>query len=255
LKKKLDNQIAIVILHTRSSNKRKVHIMKIKYSALVSDVRGKLNGSVASKNRYGAYLRNKVTPVNRKTTLQQNVRASLSSISKAWRTLTEAQRQSFNSLAAEVNKTNIFGDKVTLSGAALFMRLNRNIAVVGGTAISTAPAIPTLPSMNFLVLTAKVAAGLISLAGQFDGPDTGMTFVIRATPQVSAGINFVKSEFRQLTTSEVGDGFPIVLTNDYASRFGAPILGKKIFVELFAVHSTTGFASQPVQCQTIVVAS
>ena len=40
---------------------------KILTTAIVADIRNKLNGSVFSKNRYGAYVRTKVTPVNPQT--------------------------------------------------------------------------------------------------------------------------------------------------------------------------------------------
>ena len=61
---------------------------KIKLSAIVSEMRGKLNGSVFSKNRGGAYIRTKVTPVNPQSLAQGLVRATLTNLSQAWRGLT-----------------------------------------------------------------------------------------------------------------------------------------------------------------------
>jgi hypothetical protein len=226
--------------------------MKIKYSALVSDVRGKLNGSVASKNRYGAYLRNKVTPVNRRTTLQQNVRGSLSSISKAWRDLSETQRLGFNNLAAEVNKTNIFGDKITLSGAALFMRLNRNLDAIGETRITTAPAIPVLTSISSLSFTATASTHLMPIAFTISGTTHSCTLIVRATPQVSQGINFVKSEFRQLLTLADDDTSPYAAGSNYEAKFGSLVVGKKVFVSFQVIHTATGFPGGKIQAQAIV---
>ena len=45
--------------------------MKIKLSALVSDARGKLNGSYMAKSQHGLVLRNKMTPKNPKSSKQQ----------------------------------------------------------------------------------------------------------------------------------------------------------------------------------------
>ena len=39
----------------------------MKFGALVVDGRNKIGGQVASKNRAGAYLRNKVTPSKKRT--------------------------------------------------------------------------------------------------------------------------------------------------------------------------------------------
>ena len=54
------------------------NMAKILMTAIVADIRNKLNGSVFSKNRYGAYVRTKVTPVNPQSTAQQNTRNNLS---------------------------------------------------------------------------------------------------------------------------------------------------------------------------------
>ena len=42
---------------------------KIKMTAIVADMRNKLNGSVFSRNRGGAYIRTKVTPINPQTSV------------------------------------------------------------------------------------------------------------------------------------------------------------------------------------------
>ena len=70
--------------------------MKILWGALVVDGRRKIGGQVASKNRGGAYMRNKVTPVNPQTAAQTAIRNRLAGLSQAWRALTAAQRAAWN---------------------------------------------------------------------------------------------------------------------------------------------------------------
>ena len=55
--------------------------MKIKYSALVMGVSGKLNGSVGATNKGGAYLRNKGVVSNPNTPAQAAVRSRFGSLS------------------------------------------------------------------------------------------------------------------------------------------------------------------------------
>ena len=93
---------------------------KIKYSALVQEMRNKLNGSVLSKNRYGNYVRNKTTPVNPQTVFQQNQRSRLSAVSQAWSSLSEEARRGFARLAENHPYTDIFGDQKKLDGKAMF---------------------------------------------------------------------------------------------------------------------------------------
>ena len=55
--------------------------MKIKFGAIVVDGRNKIGGHVMSKNRAGAYMRTKVSPVNPRSLDQMSVRSRLSAIS------------------------------------------------------------------------------------------------------------------------------------------------------------------------------
>ena len=229
--------------------------MLIKFGAIITDGRGSLGGHVMSRNTYGAIMRTKVTPVNRSTTLQQNVRSSLTAIAQLWRSITDAQRAAWGSLAQEVSRTNIFGDSVKLTPFNLFIRLNRNLNAIGVSPISDAPALPTSVSVLSLTLTAKVAAGLVSLAYTLSAAGTGNHLLIQATPQVSAGISFVKSEYRQLVTIAATAASPYVATASYAAMFGAPVLGKRIFVKAKVVNDASGFDSVATQTSTIVLAT
>ena len=229
--------------------------MLIKCGAIVTDGRGSVGGHTMSKNTYGAYMRTKVTPVNRSTTAQQAVRQSLTAIAQLWRTLSDAQRSAWDSLAREVSRTNIFGDSVSLTSFNLFLRLNRELNNIGVASISNAPNIPTVSSLTSLTLTAKVAAGLVSLAYLPTPVPASHEMVIDFTPQVSQGISFVKSEYRKLAVSDAAAASPYVGTSDYATRFGAPILNKRIFARAKFVEKTTGFSSLWLQCSTIVIAS
>ena len=64
---------------------------KIKMTAIVADMRNKLNGSVFSRNRGGAYIRTKVTPINPQTAAQVQARSLLTSLSQGFRSLSQAQ--------------------------------------------------------------------------------------------------------------------------------------------------------------------
>ena len=99
---------------------------KVKFSALISEMRNKLNGSVFARNRGGAYLRTKVTPTNPMTIAQVQARSLLTSFSQAWRGLTEDQRQAWLSVVDQWSRTDVFGDVVNPSGSTLYIRLNIN---------------------------------------------------------------------------------------------------------------------------------
>jgi hypothetical protein len=215
----------------------------VKFSALVSDMRKKLNGSVFSHNRGGNYLRNKVTPVNPKTSYQVATRARFAQYSQNWRNLTAAQISAWNAATPGYAKSNIFGDLKNPTGLQLYQKVNNNLIASGGTAI-TSPAAPkgvsvvTLTSLTYTV-------GVPALSIVFAGPVPALTRVkVFATPPMSAGINFVKSQLRLISTLAPAATSPANILAAYQAKFGSVgAIGQKIFVAFQFVDQTSGIAS------------
>ena len=229
--------------------------MKVKWGALIVDGRNKIGGQVASKNRHGAYMRNKVTPVNPKSSFQVSVRARLSSLASAWRGLTAAQRLAWNAAVSDYKKTDIFGDIQNPSGFNLFVKLNTNLLNIGIAQI-TDPPLPVAVTV-FTAFTVAAAEGAQTMTATV-APATlpvGEKIIIRATPALSAGKTFVKSEFRQISVVAAVVAGSIDLAATYIAKFG-PIgaAGSKIFVEIIHVSSVTGQMSQVQQASAIVAA-
>lgn len=227
--------------------------MKIKYSALVSDMSGKLNGSVATKNRYGSYLRNKVTPVNRKTSFQLAIRAIFTLATQAWRGLTSAQRSQWNEGASNFSRTNIFGDIRNLSGFNLFVKLNSNLLGIGEAQITSCPLPVSVNSVVLGSVTVDNSSQSVTLASST--PIAATTKLeVYATAGLSAGKKFVASEFRKIATLDNTDTFPYVASADYIAKFGVvPAAGTKVFVKVKAIDKATGIPGAESQVECIVV--
>lgn len=229
--------------------------MKIKWGALVVDGRNKIGGQVASKNRAGAYMRNKVTPVNPKSASQVTQRARLSGLASAWRGLTAGQRLAWNAAVSDYKKTDIFGDIQNPSGFNLFVKLNTNLLNISVAQISDPP-LPVAVTV-FTALTLAAAEGAQTMVATV-APATlpaGEKIIVRATPALSAGKTFVKSEFRQIAVIAAVVAGSIDLAASYIAKFG-PIgaAGSKIFVQIIHVSSVTGQMSQVQETSTIVAA-
>jgi len=224
---------------------------KLLFTAVVADMRNKLNGTVFSKNRYGAYARTKVTPVNPQTSSQQNTRNNLATNSQAWRGLTETQRQGWIDAAPSFPFTDIFGNSKILSGAALYVKLNNNLVNAGEVAIADAPSPVSIPALNSLVLT---ATGVPALSLAFDPSPVPADFALQifATPNVTAGRYFVKNLFRFITTVAAAGTTPANILAAYQAVHGDPITGQKIFVRAFMVSTITGQAGIPLEAVDIV---
>jgi hypothetical protein len=227
---------------------------KILMTAIVADIRNKLNGSVFSKNRYGSYIRTKVTPVNPQTTAQQNVRNRLATNSQAWRGLTESQRNGWITAASSFPTTDIFGNPKILSGNALYVSLNNNLAVIGAALITDAPSPVSIPALSIVSLTADISSSTFDIDFLQSPIPAGVAMVVEATPQVGPGISFVKNLYRNVNSFAAATNSPIDLFADYVAKFGALTLGQKVFVRCFYVSTVTGQAGIAVSAGTVIVA-
>lgn len=225
---------------------------KILMTAIVADIRNKLNGSVFSKNRYGGYVRTKVTPVNPQTLFQQNIRSILSVLSQAWRGLTESQREAWIAAAANFPFTDIYGNTKILSGSALFVKFNTNLTNAGQAPITDPPSPVTLPIALADTLTA--AAGIPALSLTFTTSPVPANFQLQvyATPNITPGRSFVKNQFRLISNIAAAATSPADLLADYSARFGNPVAGQKIFVKIAAVSLITGQLGTPSSAMAVV---
>lgn len=227
---------------------------KIKYSALVSDMRNKLNGSVLSKNRYGSYIRNKTTPVNPQTSYQMLQRSYLSALSAAWRSLTQAQRDAWTASAGQRPRTDIFGDPKILAGNALYVSANLNLLRSGNSQIDVPGELVDVPSVVAGSFTFEVDAGVLQTA-QFNITPTavpsGFKLVVYATPGMGAGISYIKNQLRYLGNFVPAAG-AVDISSAYEARFGVPNIGERVFVRVALVSNTTGQLGLPSEVSTVV---
>jgi len=228
--------------------------MKIKFGAIITDGRNKIGGQVVSKNKAGAYMKNKVTPANPQTTYQIAKRANVTSISQAWSGLTDTQRTAWKAAAVNYAKSDIFGDLRNPSGFNLFMWLNLNLLNVGESQISTPPASSTVSSLTLLTLTVVLtdASGIVTFAP--DPVPANHKLVILASAALSPGRAYSKSYMRQLEVVDAATASPAQLSTDdaYENKFGLPAEGKKIWVAAFLVNTVNGSASALLTASAIV---
>lgn len=118
---------------------------KIKLSALASDMKGKANGSVFSKNNGGLYFRNNPNGGGKKSAKWDAQKARFSSLASQWRNLTTTEQDAWNSMSPSYPTTNAFGDPRISSGYELYMRLNGALISQGKNVLSTPMPPRTLP--------------------------------------------------------------------------------------------------------------
>lgn len=232
---------------------------KIKFGMMMTDARGKLGGQVFSRNRAGAYVRTKVTPINPRTTFQQSVRSVFGSISSAWSSLTAAQRASWNEAVSNWQRTNIFGDLTTPTGKSLFQRLNNSLIqnVAGSSPLLLAPTPVEVPIVD--EVTAEWTINGIDSTLILMWSHQAVTAIdpedylvqIRATAPLPPGRYYHQNLLRVIAIGDLEDD-TYNLTSAYVSRFGvspADVTSGNIFVEVRVVSKLTGQLGVPFSTQ------
>lgn len=204
---------------------------KIKFGMMMTDARGKLGGQVFSKNRAGAYVRTKVTPVNGRTIDQMFNRNILGSLSAGWNDLTQAQINAWNGAVSDWQKTDVFGDLKKPTGKNLYTSLNKNLLQSGQVAINLPPDKMEIPIISATAVVVDETAETITFTGLSTVP-SDVVLQVRATEALPTGVNYIKNRLRVIDNIASGSITPADVYTAYEAKFGTIVAGQKIGFEL-----------------------
>ncbi len=225
---------------------------KVKFTAVVADMRNKLNGSVFARNRGGAYVRTKVTPLNPQSLRQVAARNLLTSLAQGFRSLSQAQITAWNEAVTQWQTTDIFGDLVSPTGLALYVRLNSNISNGGGTLISTPPAPQGAAALVELSLSAAVTGDVFDITFDPATVPADHSLYIESTAMLSPGINNANSRFRYIDNYGATTASPIDAFAAQTAKFGSLVAGQKAYVRCKLINLITGEVSLALKASAIV---
>lgn len=215
---------------------------------LIEPRSGSLQGLTSSRNRYGQYVRSRAIPVNPNTTAQGTVRNRMSLNAAAWRDLTDAQREGWESLGSQMSRTDSLGQTYTLNGFGAYCSVNNNNLAAGNAVVSAAPALVT-PS-GLLTATITSTGGTLAIAYTTTPLAAGVRLFVYASPQRNAGRAF-EGDLRLIFASAAAAASPANILAAYTARFGAPVVGNKIFFALVLYEA--GFRSGPMSTSHVVI--
>lgn len=227
---------------------------KVKFGVVVSDMRNKLNGSVFARNKGGAYVRTKVTPLNPQTTAQVSARALLTQLSQNFRSLTQEQITAWNNAIQQWGTTDIFGDVVNPTGLALYVRLNANILNAGGTAIVTPPSPIGADAITALSLAGDVSSSTYTVTFAPASVPADHAMYLESTTMLSPGINNANSKFRSIAVLAPAAASPYAAYAAQTSKFGPLVAGQKAFIRAKFINRLTGEVSQALTASAVITA-
>lgn len=230
---------------------------KMTPGAIVSEVRGTIAATTFARNKGGAVIRNRITPINRRSPAQTARRQSLASLASSFRGLSQAQIAAWNAATANFPQSDNLGQTIYLSGEQLYVRVNANLILIGEAQITDPPNPVSFDAVAFTSLTATADDQNISLAFTPTVPN-GQQLVVYASRPLSAGKSFVpESEFRFLTSVAAAQTSPQDISAAYAAVFGSieGSTSQKIFIRMNLVDEATGLAGQSVRGSGVVAAT
>lgn len=226
--------------------------MKYVPSALVGQLSKSLGSTTASRNRFGSYFRNRVTPVNPNTPRQSIVRTRLQTLSELWRLLLLGQQDAWKSFGESVVRTDSLGRTYNLTGAQAYTSVNLNRAVIGLPVISDPLPYDEPDVLDTLTLETGSAPAVLRVVFTPSPLPAGQRLVIQATRGVSAGISFMpRGDYRQILVTNPAAASPANILLAWTARFGTLPQGRRIFVRAF-VMSENGIGSVPFITSAVV---
>lgn len=188
---------------------------------------GSQANTTASRNRFGQYNRTRAMPTQPRTAAQVQARGFLSTVSKAWASLTDAERLAWNNYAAAHTFTDSLGQSYSLTGHQAFVSVG-TICLQTGQAVQTAVPDGSAVATPEFTITPTTAAGL--LVKVTDAIPASAYFLCFASPPLSPGRGF-NGDFRLVKTG-VGTNAAaqtVCAASDLAAKYGSLVAGQKFF--------------------------
>lgn len=129
---------------------------------------GSASGSVGSlvfaHNKGGQYVRNRSTPTNPNSSRQQDARSVFGTHAAGWsNTLSQAQRDQWDTYAQNHTIKNALGNDIKISGLSWYCMLNSRLSDAGQTVVAVPPAVDVPAGFDTLTVT-YTSATAISVA-------------------------------------------------------------------------------------------
>lgn len=202
-------------------------------SSIISEIRGSIGDQTYSKNRSGAYVKQKLIQPASDTPAQQNIRAAVTQANSFWKALTPSVQKSFEVYALENARAKSISRKVRLAGYNEYVSRWLNMFVTGSFNSSFNP----YPKLSALVNISSIVIGFQSITLNWTATETlnDHWLILQCTAPTSSGVTSFNGRLHRtvLATEISGTSGSVEFYFDYISVF--PILitdvGSKINVK------------------------
>lgn len=226
--------------------------MKTSKSAFASEINGSIGGAVFSHNKQGSYIRIRSRPTNPQTLDKQRQHIYLTRVARAWKTLTQTQRNTWALWAQNHPIRDRIGDLRIMTGQQAYCQINARVYRMNLSTLSDPP-------------TADPPDPIYSLALSFNSADPfNASFTFAAAP-LGAQERFwmfgcsprhpgLKDNSR--ITRFIGLG-PLAAVSPYkyggyfVGKFGTVQTGQVVSVTVHVINGFYGLLSPPLTAECV----
>lgn len=214
------------------------------YGSIVTNISGKVGGTVFQNNKYGFSVKNSPNMKKPNSLSVQSSQRLMVQATQGWRSLTELQRNQFNTYATSYPQYAKHNISAVLSGYAIFIRWWFILAECGYSVLNTpvmdAVTLPSIdPSLNYDGPDLNFILGNTVIEGQ-------IAFAIFLSGNYQSSRNFPPINLRYIVNMQL-DSEPATINSLYLAIFGVlPSVGQDIYCRVvpFGLQSPVVFAEQ-----------
>lgn len=219
---------------------------------IVAALSGSVGGTVASRNRGGAYFRMRAVPITSTTPEALASKTRFADASQSWQLLTLGQRNAWQEWANANPSINALGFPKTLSGAQAYIAIAARMAALGDIAITDPPIIPAPDPLITMTQRGDIGAGSVQAEFTASPLAANEHLYIRAAITSSAGINNVQNLLRLTVRSPAAQSSPFDDQSEIETRLATLVVGQTLHVEISVYSATTGLVSGPLRSDVLV---
>lgn len=207
----------------------------------ITAISGRVGDEVFFRNQGGAVIRSYAIPVNTTSVYTDATRGNFGSLSSGWKTLSQAERDTWLIAAKLKTYHNSVSASYKLSGYGLYMKVNQNVFTAGNAPITIYPE--------------PVELYFQDIPFYQSGPDMQFSYVAMAaswhlyaelTQPLSQGISNFKKYCRQLYSFHSSSSGLKSINFKYNHRFGIlPATGERVGFRYWFFNAVTGQKSTP----------
>ena len=220
---------------------------------MVAAVSGSVGGTVFSRNRGGAYTRNRAVPITSTTSFALNAKERFATESEFWQTLTAAQRASWDAFALQRPITDTLGFSRHLTGHQSFVGINSRRAAFSDARLLVPPITSAPTGLTSMSITADIGSGAVSVIFAASPLGAADHLYISCAVTNSAGINYVSNLLRLIGESAAAETTPFDMESLVTARLGTLTVGQTLHALVSVYDDATGLLSLPLRARAAVI--